>query len=222
MSNLEGRSDRSTVLGSGTSDEVPLGPYFSYLFRQTPRRVLYSLAYYKFAAKIIGKKKRVLDLGCNEGLGTRLIGNECGFARGVDLDEEAINAARVNWQDDNVEFVRSNFLEEAHGEWDAVINFDVIEHILPEHVSRFWSFVTSSLKHDGVAIIGTPSLNGQQYSSDASKAGHVNVYSHERLQAEMRQHFGHVFLFAGNDEVVHTGFFPMAHYFIALGCRKRG
>ncbi|VFM95981.1 MAG: hypothetical protein BECKG1743D_GA0114223_101368 [Candidatus Kentron sp. G] len=37
----------------------------------------------------------------------------------------------------------------------------------------------------------------------------------------MRAHFSHVFLFAANDEVVHTGFMPMAHYYIAMGCRKR-
>ena len=33
----------------------------------------------------------------------------------------------------------------------------------------------------------------------------------------MQRYFHNVFLFSMNDEVVHTGFYPMAHYLIALG-----
>ena len=40
-------------------------------------------------------------------------------------------------------------------------------------------------------------------------------------EEEMKKYFHHVFLFGANDEVVHTGFLPMAHYLIAVGCRKR-
>jgi hypothetical protein len=32
----------------------------------------------------------------------------------------------------------------------------------------------------------------------------------------MQRYFKHVFMFSMNDEVVHTGFFPMAHYLFAL------
>ena len=37
----------------------------------------------------------------------------------------------------------------------------------------------------------------------------------------MQRHFHNVFLFSMNDEVVHTGFSPMAHYLLALCCTKR-
>ena len=37
----------------------------------------------------------------------------------------------------------------------------------------------------------------------------------------MREHFDHVFMFGANDEVVHTGFLPMAHYLLAVGCKPR-
>jgi hypothetical protein len=36
----------------------------------------------------------------------------------------------------------------------------------------------------------------------------------------MAKFFHHVFIFSMNDEVVHTGFYPMAHYLLALGCGK--
>ena len=37
------------------------------------------------------------------------------------------------------------------------------------------------------------------------------------LEKEMREHFWHVFMFAAHDEVIHTGFLPLAHYLISVG-----
>jgi SAM-dependent methyltransferase len=199
---------------------IALGRYLTYWFEHTPRRALYYASYYKFAAKMIGRDKRVLDVGCSEGLGTWLLAAECGFARGIDPDEEAIAIGRSNWPEQQVEFVAADFLEAPPGQWDAVVSFDVIEHILPENARHFVKRVAANLTPHGIAVVGTPNLTGQIYASEVSKAGHVNVYSAERLEAEMRRAFAHVFMFGANDEVVHTGYAPMAHYLIALACKK--
>lgn len=199
---------------------ITLGRYLAYWFEHTPRRALYYTSYYKFAAKMIGRGKRVLDVGCSEGLGTWLLAKECGFARGIDPDEEAITVAKSNWPENLVEFHSADFLEAPPGQWDGVTSFDVIEHILPKNADRFLERTAANLTPHGVAVVGTPNLNGQVYASEVSKAGHVNVYSAERLEAEMRRIFAHVFMFGANDEVVHTGFAPMAHYLIAVGCKK--
>jgi 2-polyprenyl-3-methyl-5-hydroxy-6-metoxy-1,4-benzoquinol methylase len=200
---------------------VALGQYVSYWFSKTPRRALNYMSYYKFAAKMIGRNKRVLDVGCNEGLGTWLLAVECGFAKGIDLDEGAVRTAKANWEDPRVQFHCGDFLREKPEAYDAAVSFDVIEHISPDHVGAFMTRLTANLGQGGVCVIGTPNLNGQVYASAVSKAGHVNVYSAEGLEKEMLRYFKHVFLFAANDEVVHTGFFPMAHYLIAVGCGKK-
>ena len=83
---------------------VEFGRHVSYWFENSPRRALYSMSYYKFAAKMIGGGKRVLDVGCGEGLGTWLLAKECGYARGLDLDENAIGVARRNWDDERIDF----------------------------------------------------------------------------------------------------------------------
>ncbi len=196
---------------------VHLGRYASYWMRKTPRRMLHCLSYYKFAAKMIGQNKHVLDIGCNEGLGTYLLKKECGDATGIDFEEAAIQAAEKNFTNDNIPFLSDDFFSHSFTEtYDAAVNFDVIEHILPEKAPLFFTKAASLLKKNGVFVVGTPSKISQEYASDVSKQGHINIYSHERLIEELEIHFQHVFLFSAHDEVVHTGFYPLAHYFIAV------
>ncbi|MDP6959497.1 MAG: methyltransferase type 12, partial [Planctomycetota bacterium] len=58
--------------------------------------------------------------------------------------------------------------------------------------------------------------------SSASKAGHVNCKKGPELRTLMERHFHTVFLFSMNDEVVHTGFLPMAQYLLVLCASPKG
>jgi hypothetical protein len=77
------------------------------------------------------------------------------------------------------------------------------------------------LDADGICVIGTPNVTSAAYASETSQRGHVNLYDAGRLEAALRAVFHNVFMFGLNDEVVHTGFPPMTHYLMALGCSKR-
>jgi hypothetical protein len=98
----------------------------------------------------------------------------------------------------------------------------VIEHIPREAEQRFVGNIVKSLTPHGVLIIGSPSIQSQAYASPLSKAGHVNCKDGQGLRDLMLQFFHNVFVFSMNDEVVHTGYFPMAHYLLALGCSVKG
>ncbi len=208
---------------------VRLGPMHSFHARNSPRRLLYTTSYYKFAAKMIRANSggptsggsRVLDIGCGEGIGTYLVAKECGYARGVDFDDASIDTAHANWTGDEIDFACVDFLQEPPGGYDAVINFDVIEHIQPGNAANFIKGMADNLGADGIAVVGTPNETTRPYASAVTNAGHVNLYSGERLHAEMSEHFTQVLLFGANDEVVHTGFPPMCHYLIAVGVRPR-
>jgi 2-polyprenyl-3-methyl-5-hydroxy-6-metoxy-1,4-benzoquinol methylase len=225
MSGETGRNKWLEVRESMGHETAVFGPHVSYWLRRSPRRLLHSMSYYKFAAKLIGPGKRVLEAGCAEGLGTWLLAKECGQALGLDTDQEAVACASSLWKSPLVDFQCRDILADCSGlsatpPFGAFVSFDVIEHIPGEDAESFWRAAGSCLARDGVAVVGTPNLEGQKYASAVSKLGHVNVYDSRRLQAEMRRHFGHVFIFAANDEVVHTGYLPMAHYLIGVGCKK--
>jgi hypothetical protein len=97
----------------------------------------------------------------------------------------------------------------------------VIEHINAREEDVFVGNIVTSLTPEGVLILGSPSLESQTHASPASKAGHVNCKTGKELRALLERFFHNFFMFSMNDEVVHTGYFPMAHYLIGIGCTKR-
>ncbi len=194
---------------------VSLGPYFSEI-KYAPRRVLFALSHYKFAAKMLGEGKSILEVGCSEGLGTLLLAEFAKKVLAVDIDGEAIAEANRAFASDKISFRQSDYLTSDLGQFDGIVSLDVIEHIYPENETRFFSRLCSNLKPYGVCIIGTPNKTAEAYASAGSVMGHVNLYSWERLKTTMENYFQQVFLFSANDEVIHTGFYPMAQYLIAV------
>ena len=221
MSSKDGRSHWDEVRALMDVPNIRFGRHLTYWMRNSPRRLLHSMAYYKFASKLIGTHKKVLDIGCGEGIGTWLLAKECGFAEGVDFDEDALLIAKQNYVDERVRFCCENIFDRKKEAWSGIVNFDVIEHILPKNAGRFMRFICENLVDDGICVIGTPSLTSDQFANSITRAGHVNLYTGERLEEEMSKYFEHVFIFAANDEIIHTGFLPLAHYLLAVGCGPR-
>ena len=197
-------------------EALTLGPYFTFIVQKSPRRLLHLLSYYKFAAKMIGAGKRVADIGCNEGFGTVLLAEHAQSCTGIDLDADAIAVARASVASPKLNFLVADVLQEKIGPFDAVVSLDVIEHIYQENEAAFVAAIAGALTDDGILILGTPNIAADRYANEHSRRGHVNMFDAERLNALALKYFRNVFSFSGNDEVVHTGFSPMAHYLLAL------
>ena len=204
-------------------DTFTLGPYFAHQLRHQTRHLLFTLARYKFAARLLPQDApaRVLELGCAEGIGTLLLAENGHTVLGVDFDEPAIRYAQESIDHPRIRFQSGDFLDQRFGEFDAVVTLDVIEHVFPRDEPRFLRTLTDNLAEDGFCVVGTPNETASPYASERSRAGHVNLYTAERLTHALRGYFRNVFIFGMNDEVVHTGFYPMCHYLFALGCGKR-
>jgi len=191
-----------------------LGLMINESWNQDPKRTLFTLARYKFVAKMLADQDSVLEIGCADAFGTRLVQQVVKQVTAVDFDpvfiEDAQSRKDPAWPLDC--FVHDLLEGPVPGEFDAIYSLDVLEHIAPDQEAVFIQNALASLKVTGVMIVGMPSLESQAYASPQSKAGHVNCKSGQDLKALMRQYFDQVFLFSMNDEVVHTGFYPMAHY----------
>jgi 2-polyprenyl-3-methyl-5-hydroxy-6-metoxy-1,4-benzoquinol methylase len=198
----EARDDRWNVVKQAMGDQsLVFGTQFSDWLQNQPRLLLQRMSYYKFAAKLIGPNKRVLDVGCGEGVGAWLLAVETGFARGIDTNADAIASATSNFgSDPRVEFACEDFLAAASAGWDAVVCVDEID------AQRFCDRARTSLKHDGICVFAAP--------NDTANA-------HAELRSLVERFFHHVFLFGANEELIHLHELARCSRFLAVGCRGR-
>ena len=200
-----------------------LGIMTNQVWHDDPRRLSFLLSRYKFVSKMLSGKSRVAEIGCGDAFGSRVVKQEVEQLDVYDIDPlfiEDINSRRVEkWAlQASIHDILSNSLPK---KYDAVYSLDVIEHIEPAREHLYIKHIKTSLAPHGVMIIGAPSLESQQYASPQSKIGHINCKSGEAFKKTFEAHFHTVFLFSMNDEVVHTGFAPMAHYFFAICCEAK-
>jgi 2-polyprenyl-3-methyl-5-hydroxy-6-metoxy-1,4-benzoquinol methylase len=203
--------------------ELKVGPFLTDQLLHAPRHLLFVLSRYKFAARLLPALEQVdvLELGCGEGFGSLLLSENGHNVLGVDSDAAAIEIARETVGSPTRRFEAADFMEQQFGRFRAVASLDVIEHIPVELEGAFFRTITDNLTDDGMCIIGTPNATAAAYASPQSRAGHINLYTAERLAAAAGKYFQNTFVFGMNDEVVHTGFYPMCHYIYVLGTGKR-
>ena len=193
------------------------------VWHNDPRRLAFVLARYKFVAKMFSGMGSVLEVGCADAFATRIVLQEVSRVVAVDFDPvfiEDVNA-RMDpaWPIDCR--VHDMLAGPVHGEFDGAYAIDVLEHIPADKEDVFLGNIVASLKTHGVLIVGIPSIQSQAYASPPSRAGHVNCKDAAGLKETLSRFFHNVFIFSMNDEIVHTGFYPLAHYLFGLACLKR-
>ena len=174
-----------------------------------PKLLGIMLSRYKFTAKMLDGFKSVLEVGCNDGFGSRVVRQSVNYLTAIDCDPKAIKLCQQSekWP---IIFNVHDIMKSPLTGYDAVYSLDVFEHIRDED-----TLLKNLRACAPVCIIGTPSKESQIYATDGPDV-HVNCKSGNELKAVMQKYWKNVFLFSASDEVVHTGFSKMAHYLFAL------
>lgn len=184
----------------------------AYNWRADPKRIAFQASRYKFVAKMLAGKERVLEVGCSDGWGARIVRQHVARVEACDIDARAIGEAMLSsvpeWP---IRYFVHDILQAPLRGYDGVYCLDLFEHIADER-----ALLTNLRLTAPVTIIGTPSKESQQYASDISRVGHVNCKSGEELRASCAKFWRHVFMFGMNDETLHTGYLPMCHYLFAV------
>lgn len=202
---------------------TPLGLMINQAWKDDPRHLVFTFSRYKFVSKMLSGKKSVLEVGCADAFCSRLLLQEVEKLTVTDFDPVFIKDVEARMDPDwKFETAVHDFLSgPMPKKFDAAYAMDVIEHIEPDKEHPFCKNIVDSLNEQGVLLLGCPSKESQVYASPPSKAGHVNCKSGKELKVLLEKYFHHVFMFSMNDEMVHTGYFPMAHYILGIGCGKK-
>lgn len=219
VANREWESVKALLNGQ---EQVTLGRQSSYIWQMRPDRLVMALARYRVAAALIGDARRVVELGCSEGIGARTLSVGRELWHGIDTDEEALAVAREllpaprhlldlmdarGWRPDR--------------RYDAAVSLDVIEHVPADDEDAFMQTIADALTDDGVCVIGTPNRLFEHLGSPQSRVGHINLYDHARLHALMTRRFRTVQSFGMQDVALHVGHPDARHYLIECGVGPR-
>lgn len=203
-----------------------MGPWTSNIWRTDPRHLGFLLARYKFCAKILQGKSDVLEVGCGDAFGTPIVLQTVRTVHCIDFEPLVLAEAEKHVQTEFVNrctfAVHDMTLAPLKQKFDAAYSLDVIEHIPPSMEARFMSNICASLKPNALCILGTPNSEASKYASAASAAGHINLKRAETMRSMLLEFFHNAFIFSMNDEVVHTGYYPMAHYLMGIGAGVKG
>lgn len=202
---------------------APLGVHANKQWFEDPKHLLFSMARYKFVAKMLAGSKRVLEIGCGDGFVARLVRQEVGELTLVDIDPlfvaDAVARRSPEWNYNA--FVHDILAGPVSGQFDAIYTLDVLEHVSQDREDTFLTNALASLAPGGAMIVGMPSLESQSFSKPSSVTGHINCKTQADLKVLMQKYFANVFMFSMNDELVHTGYAKLAHYVFALCCGAR-
>ena len=208
-----------------TKGPVKMGPWTSWMWRSDPKHLTFMLARYKFCSKLLSGKNQVMEVGCGDAFGLPIILQTVKSVHCIDIEPIVIDEIENTLEKElldrcsfsNIDFTKQSYDQKV----DAVYSLDVIEHIPQEKENIFLEHICKSLPDNGICIIGCPNIEASQYANPLSMEGHINLKSAETLKDLMSEYFENVFIFSMNDEVVHTGFYGMAHYLFALGVGKK-
>jgi cyclopropane fatty-acyl-phospholipid synthase-like methyltransferase len=193
-------------------------------WHEDPRRMVFVMSRYKFVSKMLSGYNKVLEVGCGDAWPVRIVLQEVKSVHGIDIDPIFVDDANERMDPKWPFTVAVHDMTSGPvpgAPFDAAYSLDVLEHIPKGLEETFLGNVMASLSETAPLIVGMPSLQSQQYASPLSGLGHVNCKDAPEFKSLMKKYFHTVFMCSMNDEVVHTGFFPMAQYYFALCAHRR-
>ena len=169
------------------------------------------LARYLFAQKYIQNKK-VLELGCGKGYGAYALAQKASAVVACDLNEASLNFARVHYAASNLEYKKENVAgSEAFEKFDAVVSFEVLEHLSPVQTKDYLELAKSCLLKNGVFLISTPNHAVVLKSGMSVPEFHINNLSSFELLNLLKLHFEQVQMLG---QISDRGFFRNTIYYL--------
>ena len=147
---------------------------------------------YLFAARLAAGK-RVLDIGCGEGYGSALLASTADTVVGVDIDEQAIAHARLNYPSTRLRFERESADDLSSfeaGTFDVVTCFEVIEHV--DAQERVIAEARRVLADGGVLVCSTPERVAYRARTGEQNPYHVRELDHDEFRGLLASAFSHL------------------------------
>jgi len=150
---------------------------------------------YEWCLSLLKEGTIVLDAGCGSGYGTHFLAKNAKIKAivGIDISPRAISFANKHFRTNNCIFLQMDVtkLKFRYNFFDAVISFDVIEHLSEANQRKFIDEVRRIVKPTGMLIIGCPNAK----VSMGNNPFHVKELTMSEFHDLLHQYFEYVKLF---------------------------
>jgi 2-polyprenyl-3-methyl-5-hydroxy-6-metoxy-1,4-benzoquinol methylase len=142
------------------------------------------MAAYRKALEFI-EGRRLLEIGCGEGIGTSILAGTAASVLAIDYSDEALGFAREKYGADNIEFrkMRVPPMDIPDASIEAVVCFQMIEHL--EEPEELVSEIGRALRADGVCLLAT--VNKEETISE--NPYHLREFTASEMLALLESHF---------------------------------
>jgi len=150
------------------------------------------LSAYRFALPFV-KGKDVLEIGFGDGYGANFLAGSARNVKAVDVLDRNVELASSKYKRHNLEFRKSfgAYLDFSSGMFDAVVSFQVIEHIPENEIHAYIASIKRVLKKGGIAFISTLNLdkNKKPDRPYAKNPFHVKEFTYKEFDSTVKAVF---------------------------------
>jgi 2-polyprenyl-3-methyl-5-hydroxy-6-metoxy-1,4-benzoquinol methylase len=177
-------SDDVPLLRGGGENRVAPGFAWNELYIHSAKR-------YLFAAERV-QGMHVLDLGCGVGYGAKILARSAARVVAADVDEYPLRYGEETYPDAKIQRVHIPLITATQGlpfvdtSFDAVVSFEVIEHVPVEQMQAFFAEMARVLKPSGAVILSTPNKNVYIHYPDPY---HVSLMTLEEFSRLLNSQF---------------------------------
>ena len=149
---------------------------FRYLYKNySYRKKKFGSERYEYCLKRLklGKKAKVLDLGCGMAYFVNYLNSKKIYAKGLEPNEAVADFCKTNLK---LNVSSNNLLDEKNSEYDLITLFDVLEHL--KNPAYYLKIINKKLKKNGYCVMYTPNIHSFAYALMGSNMQGILPFEH--------------------------------------------
>ena len=158
----------------------PFDENYNYLMR------VEHLGRYYFAADLLKNYKKILDVACADGYGTKILSQNAISVVGVDRNENYLSVAKTKYNNDNIEYECVDLDSDTiNGSYDGIVCFETLEHL--KYPYNFLKNLYEILDENGIIILSIPNSEYEIIENGKNKDFlHLHVFTYKDIVEKLQ------------------------------------